>query len=64
MLGQDSHWLYSSSSQGIGCAASSYGSDYMSLGADVAGSSYSLISSAHRLGGSSYLCSGAPGSYN
>lgn len=79
LSGQDSHGLYSSSRQGMGYGgggsyasndagggmySSSYGSDYMSRGADVAGSSYSSLYSGRSLGGSSsYLGSGGSGSY-
>ncbi|KAK2995202.1 hypothetical protein RJ640_000507 [Escallonia rubra] len=75
MSGQDSHGLYSSR-QGMGYGggsysgsdvggmySSSFGSDYMSRGGDVGGSSYSSLYSGRSLGGNSYMGSGGSGSY-
>ncbi|CAA3013312.1 nucleolin-like isoform X2 [Olea europaea subsp. europaea] len=72
---QDSHGLYSSR-QGMsygggsydgsdvsGMYSSNYGSDYMSRGSDVGGSSYSSLYSGRSMGGSSYMGSGGSGSY-
>lgn len=72
---QDSHGLYSSR-QGMsygggsfngsdvgGMYSSSYGSDYMSRGSDVGGSSYSSMYSGRGMGGSNYMGNGGSGSY-
>ncbi|KAK7382826.1 hypothetical protein VNO80_01923 [Phaseolus coccineus] len=75
MSGQDSHGMYSSR-QGMsyggsfntgdvgGLYSSSYGSDYISRGSDVGGSSYSSVYSSRGVGGgSSYMGGGGSGSY-
>ncbi|CAI9769380.1 unnamed protein product [Fraxinus pennsylvanica] len=46
-----------------GMYSSNYGSDYMSQGSDVGGSSYSSLYSGRSMGGSSYMGSGGSGSY-
>ncbi|KAM0052358.1 putative RNA recognition motif domain, nucleotide-binding alpha-beta plait domain superfamily [Helianthus debilis subsp. tardiflorus] len=81
MSGQDSHGLYSSSSrqgmsygrgsysggEGGGMYSSSYGSDYVSRGSDVGGSSYSSSLYSGRSmgggGGGGYMGGGGSGSY-
>ncbi|XP_043716123.1 nucleolin [Telopea speciosissima] len=75
LSGQESHGLYGTrqsvgygggsygGSDVGGVYSSSFGSDYMSRGPDVGGSSYSSLYSSRGLGGSGYLGSGGSGSY-